>query len=145
MLTLLLLILLGIIDFGRLLFVNQAVKSASREGARAAVVRAQWGGATTPTATTADASALSTTVVGKVRDAGSAAAALGGNSTLSVAYSGGSPTAPIPTPPDTTLVCTSSGNAVTITVAATFTWLTPVGALPGLSSPGLTGTKIESS
>lgn len=37
-LSVLLLILLGILDFGRLLYVQQTIKAASREGARARVV-----------------------------------------------------------------------------------------------------------
>ena len=46
--------------------------------------------------------------------------------------------------PDVVSIATAAPGtpALTITTAVTFKWLTPLGALPGLSSPGLTGTKV---
>lgn len=126
-LVVLLVILLGIIDFGRLLFVSQAVKSASREGARVAAVRTVWGGTTSPTASTA--AGTPTGVVLTVRDAGDAARALAGDSDLTVSYSGNPAIAGVA---QNAPLCTGVANSnVTINVSTTFTWLTPVGALAG--------------
>jgi len=135
-LTLLLLILLGIIDFGRLLFVQQAVKSASREGARAAVVDSGTG----------------TVVFNAANNSASAAAALaggGGALVIRALPPGSAPGTILPgsgTATDGSLANTamcpaSTSDAVSVTVTVNFRWLTPVGALPGLSAPGLTGTK----
>jgi Flp pilus assembly protein TadG len=130
-LTVLLLILLGIIDFGRLLFVSQAVKSASREGARVAAVRTVWGvnASTDPS------------VLKAATDAGSAAQALSGGGPLVIANNKGVSTN-VPLCPSPAVSTTAP---VQVTVTATFRWLTPIGALPGLSAPGLTGTKPVSS
>jgi Flp pilus assembly protein TadG len=137
-LTVLLLILLGIIDFGRLLFVSQAVKSASREGARVAAVRAPWGA--TPAGTgTNSTSALPNSTLATAQAASSAANALSGGGQVTFVGTGG-------TAPSTAAgVCTAAGASVSVAVSARFQWLTPVGALPGLSSGGLQGTRDVSS
>jgi Flp pilus assembly protein TadG len=155
----LLLILLGIIDFGRLLYVSQAVKSASREGARVAVVNS-----------------MNSAVNGTSADAAAAAAALaGGTATISGATCGTatctdaqwltntrwtSPPALVDTGPAPFTVAEASGilcddtayapaevQSVRVRVSVDFHWLTPIGSLPLLgdpapvSSPELTNTK----
>jgi len=119
-LVVLLLILLGIIDFGRLLYVNQAVKSASREGARAAVIS---------TTSWASASAVAAS-------AAAGADALDGNSnSITVSYAVVPIVSPLPDPPCAT------ADSITVTVTSNFKWITPVGALPGLSNAALNGSR----
>lgn len=118
MLSVLLILVLGIVDFGRLLYTSQSVKSASREGARTGVVT---GGSTTAIQTAA-------------RNAGDAAAALAGDPDGQVAVSvvvtntSGSTVATPAAPAD---VC-SATNAAYIAVTATidFSFLTPLGSIP---------------
>jgi len=118
-LTVLLLIIFAIIDFGRLLFVSQAVKSASREGARAAVVA-------TGTQQRVYESALSS--------GGSAAGMAGAtppNAPAVTATVGAGLPITLTGSTSTTRVCPTTGNsAVTVTVrVAPFRWFTPVGLI----------------
>lgn len=132
-LTVLLLILLGIIDFGRLLFVSQAVKSASREGARTAVINGNTG---------AD-------VFNSANNSANAAASLSaGGAPMRVAATSSAPVTYTLTSSSTGVtnsqLCPGSGP-VTVAVSIDFRWLTPLGALPGLSSGGLQGTRTVNS
>lgn len=106
-LVVLLLIIFAIIDFGRLLFVSQSMKAASREGARAGVV------ASTPAPTGA-------TVYGAADNAGASAAALAGG-TLVVSVNG------VPVQSSSTGVALCGGAQLTVTAATDFRWFTPVG------------------
>lgn len=125
-LVVLLLILLGIIDFGRLLFVSQAVKSASREGARAAAVNAPL-----------------STIRTKVNDSGAAALTGAGQAlrtTVTTTYTPTPPAAGVWPPASTATgaipcadVTTSPSGVATsvkVDVVARFQWLTPIGLLP---------------
>ena len=105
MLTVLLLIIFAIIDFGRLLYVSQAMKSASREGARSGVI----------------ATATGDTVFDAATATGQGAASLAGGS-LAVAVNGTNVANGDATDP-----CPSSGSSVTVTAETPFTWFTPVG------------------
>ena len=112
MLVVLLLIIFAIIDFGRLLYVKQAVSSASREGARAGVI----------------STARGNTVFTAANNAVAAAASLaGGTATTQVTKASGVTTAV--TAASTTYVpCDAAGNTMTVTVTvAPFRWFTPVG------------------
>ena len=117
MLTVLLLILFGIIDFGRLLFASQSMKSASREGARAAVVLTAPPAAATAAAIAADASAHA---------AGDSAAALAGGA-LQLFFATGNPPANTPLTTSTSGLCSVRGNPLTIRATSGFRWFTPVG------------------
>ena len=115
-LVVLLLIIFAIIDFGRLLFVSQSMKAASREAARTASIRdTTWG-----TITTAGT------------NAGASAAALAGG-TLSLTNSRNITDA-------TYRLCTQAANSnptgsnsqatgspITVTATTGFRWFTPVG------------------
>lgn len=125
MLVVLLLIIFAIIDFGRLLFVSQSMKAASREGARSAAVRTNWGPENPGTGTT---------VAKATNDAASAAAALAGGS---LDYSGTSSVGTFTrsqaraATPVTTPLCNATnaaaGQSVQVTVTSGFRWFTPVG------------------
>lgn len=110
MLTVLLLIIFGIIDFGRLLFASQSMKAASREGARAAAVQAQVAAIESAAASSGAAGAslaggtLATTIVS--RDSGGVVVT--------------------PTPP-----CGGTAENVTVTAATEFDWFTPTGIFAG--------------
>ncbi len=132
-LTVLLLILLGIIDFGRLLYVSQGVKAASREGARVAAVRTAWGAAGNPTT---NPTSSATGVVAAVKSAADSASSLAAGGSLKVANDKGT-SADLATESP----CTTAGGSVTVTVTVLFKWITPVGALPGLSSGALQGSR----
>lgn len=115
MLTVLLLIIFGIIDFGRLLFASQSMKAASREGARAAAVRADWGPATTPG-----------TVQQVTISAGAAGASLAGGSISVTSVPAGGVA-----PNDDEPLCATAGGQVTVTAATEFDWFTPTGIFAG--------------
>jgi Flp pilus assembly protein TadG len=110
----LLLIIFAIIDFGRLLFAVQSMKSASREGARAAVVASGDGQA----------------VFDAASSSGGAGAALAGG-TLGVEYATqAAPTTLIALANGTTVthvdMCgTTPGSPVSVTASTAFTWFTP--------------------
>ena len=127
---LLLLILLGIIDFGRLLFVTQGVKSASREGARVAVLDG--------------ASADSVRAV--VDNAVGSAVALGAGGEATTTITNGSFASGVfvDEANQGTGPC-NTGSAVAVQVELSFRWLTPVGLLPGFNNPELQGTRPVSS
>lgn len=114
MLTVLLLIIFAIIDFGRLLFAVQSMKSASREGARAAVVASGDGQA----------------VFDAASSSGGAGAALAGGR-LAVSYATqAAPTTLISLADGTTVthvnMCGAApGSAVSVTASTPFTWFTP--------------------
>ena len=112
-LSVLLLIIFGIIDFGRLLYVVQGMKSASREGARTASVRADWA----PSGTAG-------TIANSITGSAAGPASLAGGT---LTYSGvrGATTF---TQASTSAVplCTAAGPSTTITVSTTFRWFTPV-------------------
>jgi Flp pilus assembly protein TadG len=120
--VLLLVIIMAIIDFGRLLFVQQSIKAATREGARVAAVGANWGPAGT-----------SGTVQKTVVDAAAAAVAL-------AAGSSGLVITPTPAAAGNAPLCSAAGSSVKIDARVTFKWLTPIGALlrviPGNSGGG---------
>ena len=107
-LPLLILVILGLIDFGRLFFAQIGLASASREGARAASV----GMPTASVTSIAQASAPK-------------AAQLAGldTSVLGVAVTPCSPSV--------------TGENATVTVTATFRWITPIG-LVQVFNPGST-------
>ena len=134
-LVVLLLIIFGIIDFGRLLFAVQGMKAASREGARTAAVQAQWGVSTklaSPANSSASsASAASGSIVKAVSDAGQAAASLAGASSFTVTSSVNLPSSPAGFAPCSATTATppgaGTGNPVTVTATTSFSWFTPVG------------------
>ena len=107
MLTVLLLIIFGIIDFGRLLFASQSMKAASREGARAAAVGAAWG----PSGTLG-------TVQQVTSNSGAAGASLAGGTLVVTSTPAGSGTNPL---------CATAGGQVTVTATTDFRWFTPTG------------------
>ena len=142
-LVLLLIILFGIIDFGRLLFVSQSVKAASREGARVASI----------------ATATSTDIFNRTASAADSAQGLAGGGDTRIAAdvcvtdSGTCATATpsfIPgtggtagwaarttAPPSTTPCAGTTNTSVRITVDQPFLWFTPVGGLlGGFFTPG---------
>lgn len=108
-LSVLLLILLGILDFGRLLYVQQTIKAASREGARARVVTV---GSDTAAVRNARAIAVATDSAGPAR-------------AMSMTSLAADPPAltfdPSVTPPATP-TCTTGGST-TMTVSQPFRWL----------------------
>lgn len=118
MLVVLLLIIFAIIDFGRLFFVDQSLKAASREGARAAAVRAAW-----------DTTAPTGSVHAVVNNSANAAVALAGGSAAQISGSM-SDTGSIADNP-ASVPCTQAradaNTSVTVTVSTPFTWFTPVG------------------
>lgn len=117
MLTVLLLIIFGIIDFGRLLFASQSMKAASREGARAAAVGAASGAATT---------------VGTIQNAaassGDAGAALAGGSLVTSIVTRNSAGTVIATPAPP---CSGAAENVEVIATTAFEWFTPTGFFAG--------------
>ncbi len=115
-LTALLLILFGIIDFGRLLYVTQTMKAASREGARVAAVGKDLA-----------------TVQSTAQAAGASAASIA------------KPNGVVTTTWDISTAKCTQGSPVTVASQVTFAWLTPIGRLPGLSSETLTNELVVDS
>lgn len=110
----LLLLLFGIIDFGRMLFVQVSLAAASHEGARASSLRP---------VTSGNASAVAAAVATAVAQTAPGAARLGalGTATVSVA---------------TPTYCTSGQTVTTITAQSPFHWVMPVGLLLPFDSDG---------
>lgn len=132
MLVVLLLILLGIIDFGRLLFVTQGVKSASREGARTAVVGGNYTQATIDAL--ASASALSATGVQACRFLESTTGTYPEFGDWTAVLGGTTACGPV--------VCSAANvQSVKIYAMVQFQWLTPIGFLPGVNDPTLQGSR----
>jgi Flp pilus assembly protein TadG len=100
---LLLLILLGLIDFGRMFYVQVSLNAASREGARASAL-----GRT---------AAQVTQVVQASSPDTASLSSLGATSTLAVPAPGACPAAPTAT------------STTAVTVSVPFTWILPVGLL----------------
>ena len=107
MLLLLLILIFGIVDFGRAIYTANALSLAAREGARYAAV------SSTPTA--AD---IQDTVIAHM----SPFAGTLSRSNITVTFNYGSSGSPPPL------------QSTTVSVAYPFTWLTPIRALLGLSS-----------
>jgi Flp pilus assembly protein TadG len=136
--VLLLAIIFGIIDFGRLFFVVQGVKSASREGARVAAVKVANSQVYT-TAANAAATAKGISGTGTMNIALTYCTDVGATpcttftSGSAPAFSGTS--APGSPSSGYTACGYAAGSgavtAVTVTVTSTFQWLTPLGTLVG--------------
>lgn len=110
----LLLILFGIVDLGRMLFLQVSLAAASHEGARASALR-QVTASNQATVAQAVATAVAQTAPGAAR--------LGalGNATMSVA---------------TPTYCTSGQQYTSITVQAPFHWVMPVGLILPFDADG---------
>ncbi len=134
-LTVLLLIILGIIDFGRLLFVSQAVKSASREGARVGVSCDERRHPTTAEQCSEppdDAAAPRPALAGATMQPTGAAAPAAATASRQSA------TAP-------RLGCARAADSLTVTVTVDFTVAHAGRRSSGAVGAGLTGTKPVSS
>jgi hypothetical protein len=116
-LVVLLLIIFAIIDFGRLLFAVQGMKSASREAARNVVVTAGTGATAYEAALNAGASAASLA---------GGTLALTGTSSTSGQYSLTSADPLVNTYTHLQL-CPTKGGAVKMTASTAFRWFTPAG------------------
>lgn len=143
--VLLLLLIMGIIDFGRLLFVQQSVKSASREGARVAVVQntnLQVFDAATSAASSAVSLSGSNGTPATIKLEKCNAPTSVCSSWATVFETSDSSTIVGPG----NIVCSDKDTVTTVrvTVRVTFRWLTPVGALPGYVNPNLQGTRTLS-
>lgn len=110
MLTVLLLIIFAIIDFGRLLFAVQAMKAASREGARAAVVVNSTG----------------QSVFDAAENAGASGAALAGGGNLTVIATPGGALPGTELTHAATFCAGTGGTPFELNVSAPFSWFTPV-------------------
>lgn len=110
-LPLLLLLLFGLVDFGRLFFVQIALNSASIEGARASAL----GRSTADVTAIAQASAPRVTQMAGV-----------GTGALAVAQ------APCPNP--------GNGATTEVTVTSAFTWITPIAFFPGAQDRTISAT-----
>jgi Flp pilus assembly protein TadG len=111
-LPLLLLVVLGIIDFGRMFFTQISLDSASIEAARASAL----GRSTADITTIARASAP---------EAPNFSSFAASTITVTVVKS-------CPTPP--------SGSTTTVTTSLPFNWITPIGFIPGASDRTLKAT-----
>ncbi len=126
MLVLLLLIIFAIIDFGRLFFAVQGIKSASREGARAAIIA--YGNRMATLAARISQSAE-----------GAASALAGGGAALAAAWDRQQPQPGTSINVSSTrveqgrrhLAQASGGDPITVAVSTPFTWFTPTGIFAG--------------
>ena len=131
-------IIFAIIEFGRLFFTVQAMKSASREGARTAVVHRDYNTAALDAAQAGKALSGDPNQQARCRVFQSASGSFpdltqDANWTLG-SQSGGTVIncAAVPSDP-----C-DGATAVAVRVWVTFQWWTPLGRLPGFSSANLT-------
>ena len=103
----LLLLLIGIIDFGRMLFVQVSLAAASHEGARASALRQM-----TPTSTSAVTAAVSAAVA----NAAPGAAQLGALESVPITVADA-------------VYCTAGQETTTVTAQSPFRWVMPVGVI----------------
>ena len=137
MLVVLLFIIFGIIDFGRLLFVQQSVNAASREGARvASIATATSTEIFNRTAAAADSAegfsgggAASTSIGLEVCT--QASGTCGSNAPLFTSASPGWSTGTTAPTPVTTPCGGDTIVSLRLSVTQPFKWLTPVGGLLG--------------
>lgn len=116
----LLLILFGIVDLGRMLFLQVSLAAASHEGARASSLRQ---------VTSSNASTVATAVATAVAQTAPGAARLGALTTASLSVASAT-------------YCTSGQQTTNITAQAPFRWVMPVGLILPYDTDGSLASAI---
>ena len=140
-----LLLLFGLIDVGRLVYMNSVLSQAAREGARTASVEASWLGSSDPSCNTpggpicpADIATLQAHVTASVNKMVAPFGSIPSNKVYVSCVATSPPTGAWTTANPSPCVNHSSGNLVSVRVLLTFSPITPV-ASGIVGSPTLAG------
>lgn len=127
------LMLLAVIDGGRLVYMNSVLSQAAREGARQASVEASWVGSSDPSCGKAGGPTCPATTAGLTTDAMAAAnrmvAPFGSVSALYISCdtpAAGGPIGPWTSGTGCTAASGTTGNLVSVRVTLTYSAITPI-------------------
>lgn len=145
-LPLFLLLIFGLIDIGRLVYMNSVLSQAAREGARTASVEASWLGSSDPSCNApngpvcpADIATLQAHVVAAVNRMVAPFGSIPSNKVYISCVASSPPTGAWTTANPSPCVNRASGNLVSVRVLLTFSPITPV-ASGFVGSPTLAGS-----